>query len=255
MGLGMLLLFGCSAAIEHGLGESSANEIVAALERAGVPAGKTRDESKGDSFVVSVAKADVARSIELLHSLGLPRPERAGFGELYRQSSFWPSPSEERAKYLEALTGEITQTLEAVEGVARARIHLVLPEPDPMDGRPRVAAQAAVLLKLRTGQAQPISEGEVRKLVAGSVPGLDPRAVAVVFTAAAAAAAGVVETPAELVALGPLRMTADTRVAMVIIGGAAAGLLVLLALLVLVMARRLSSAYRAPGQGVAPRRP
>jgi type III secretion protein J len=249
--MGVLFVLGCSSAIEHGLDESSANEVVTALERAGVPAGKTRDESKGDSFVVSVAKADVVRSFEILHSLELPRPERAGFGEIYRQGSLLPTPTEERARYVAALTGEIAKTLEAVEGVARARIHLVLPEPDPVDGRPRVAAQAAVLLKTRAGQGPPISETEVRKLVAGSVPGLDSRAVAVVFTAAA----GVQGSPAGLVALGPLRMTYDTRVTVVIVGAVAAGLLVLLAILVLLMARRLGTAYGSHGEEGAGRRP
>jgi type III secretion protein J len=239
--IAVTLLAGCSAAIEHNLDETQANEVMTSLERAGISASKSRDESNGDTFAVSVGKADVVRALELLRSLGLPRGQRAGFGEVYKQSSLLPTPTEERARYLEALSGEIGKTLETVEGVAHARVHLVLPEPDPLavEGKPRVAAQAAVLLKTHPGRPLPISESDVRKLVAGSVPGLDPAAVAVVFTPATAPKAAV-----GLVALGPLRMTAQSRTAVLAVGVAACLLLALLALLVLVMARRLGAAQR-----------
>jgi type III secretion protein J len=231
------LSLGCSAAIEHGLDESAANEVVTSLERAGISASKNRDDSAGDGFVVSVGKSDVVRSMELLHSLGLPRGRRSGFAEVYKQSSLLPTPSEERAKYIEALSGEVGKTLEVVDGVVSARVHLVLPEPTPgvLDDRPKPTAQAAVLLKIRPGRGQPISEPEVQKLVAGSVPGLDPATVAVVFTAAAQAPAG----SNGLVSLGPLRLTAGSRAVVVAAALAACVLLAVLATLLLLMARRL----------------
>jgi len=234
-GIVVVLLLGCSAAIEHGLDEPAANEVVTSLERAGISASKGRDEG-GDGFVISVAKADVVRSMELLRSLGLPRGRRTGFGEVYKQSGLLPTPTEERAKYVEALSGEIVKTLETVDGVVSARVHLVLPEPEPlaMDGKPRVPAQAAVLLKTRAG-ASPIAEPDVRKLVAGAVPGLDPAAVAVVFTSGA-------ESPGPavgLVSLGPMRMTANSRNVLVGVGATAGVLLAALAGLVLAMVRRL----------------
>jgi len=118
-----------------------------------------------------------------------------------------------------------------------------LPEPDPLsvDGKPRVAAQAAVLLKTRAGRPAPIGEPDVRKLVAGSVPGLEPSAVAVVVTPAAeiSAAPGVA-----MVAFGPLRMTADSKSTFVVGLGAACALIALLAGLVFVLSRRLAAAQR-----------
>jgi len=237
---------GCSAALEHGLDESAANEVVTSLERAGIAANKNRDDGNGEVFVVSVAKSDVVRSMELLHSLGLPRGQRAGFSEVYRQSSLLPTPTEERAKYVEALSGEIVKTLEIVDGVASARVHLVLLEPDSLagplaiDGKPRASPQAAVLIKIRSGRVQPISAPEVQKLVAGSVSGLDPAAVAVVFTQAAQAPTA----NAGLVSLGPLRMTAGSRPIIVAVASAACVLLALLATLLLLLSRRLAGRSR-----------
>jgi len=237
----VLLALGCSLPIQHGLDETAANEILTSLERAGIPASKNRDDE--GVFAVVVAKADALRALELMRSLGLPRGPRAGFGEIYKQASLVPTPTEDRARYVEALAGEIARTLENVEGVVSARVHLVLPEPDPLsiDGKPRVAAQAAVLLKTRAGRPVPIGEPDVRKLVAGSVPGLEPSAVAVVVTPAAEVP---VARGANLVSFGPLRMTADSRTTLV--GGLVivCALIGLLAALVLVLSRRLAAAQR-----------
>lgn len=235
----VFVVVGCSAPIGQGLDETAANEIVTSLERAGIAATKAREDD--GAFSVTVAKGEVLAAMDLVHSLGLPRGPRSGLREVYRQPSLVPTPTEERARYADALTGEIARTLETVDGVVSARVHVVLPEIDPMavDGKPRVPAQAAVLLKARVGKALPIGEKDVQRLVAGSVPGLDAPAVAVVITLAAEVAPSV-----GLVSLGPLRMSPGSRA--IVIGGIVVGatLLVLLSCLVLVLSRRLVSATR-----------
>jgi type III secretion protein J len=237
----VVFALGCSIPIQHGLDETAANEILTSLERVGIEASKNRDEN--GVFAIVVAKGDALRAMELMRSLGLPRGPRAGFGEIYKQPSLVPSPTEERARYVEALAGEIARSLEIVEGVVGARVHLVLPEPDPLavDGKPRVAAQAAVLLKTRAGRPVPIGEGDVQKLVAGSVPGLDPLAVAVVVTLAPDVAPA---SDANLVALGPLRMTPNSRRILLVGTAAICALVLLLACFVIVLARRLAAAQR-----------
>ena len=234
------LALGCSAPIQHGLDENAANEVVTSLERAGMAASKMRDDD--GAFAVSVARADAVAAMELLRSLGLPRGKRLGFGDVYKQPSLLPTPTEERARYLEALAGELAGTLESVDGVVGARVHLVLPEPDPLavDGKPRVSAQAAVLLKTVAGRRLPISEPDVQKLVAGSVPGLAPVAVSVVFTSTASPAG----RGARLVNLGPLLMAPDSRGLLVAAAVAVLAVLAILSGLVLVLARRLAVAQR-----------
>ena len=100
-----LLACGCSAAIQHGLDEAAANEVVISLERAGIPASKSRADDGG--FAVSVASADAVGALELLRSLGLPRGRRPALGEIYKSASLLPTPTEERARYVEALAGDI----------------------------------------------------------------------------------------------------------------------------------------------------
>jgi type III secretion protein J len=233
----------CSTNLLHGLDERAANESIAALEHAGIATEKTADEGGEATFTVRIARHDAARALDLLRSLGLPRDRRHGFAEVYGQPSLIPTATEERARYLEALAGEIERTLETADGVVSARVHLVLEESDPLsiDAKPRSPARAAVLLKSRGGRA-PLPTADVQRLVAGSVPGLDPAAVAVVVT----------RTPeadeddggdASLASVGPLRVAAGSRGA---VGVLALALVALgaLAVLLLLTARRLAVLQR-----------
>src|SRR5690242_7995165 len=120
----------CSTNILHGVDERSANEATAALERAGIGAEKLPDEGAaaaaggGATYTIRVAHADGTRAVDLLRALGLPHDRRRGFAETYGQPSLIPTPSEERARYVDALTGEIERTLESADGVVSARVHL-----------------------------------------------------------------------------------------------------------------------------------
>jgi type III secretion protein J len=231
------LAIGCSTPIQHGLDETAANEVLTALERGGIEACKTHDETNAEAFVISVPKVHALRALQVLQSLGLPRGRRAGFGEVYKQASLVPTPTEERARYLEALAGEIERTLETADGVVASRVHLVLPEPDPLalEGKPRVAAQAAVLLKVRP-TSTPLREADVQKLVAGNVAGLLPEAVAVVVTPAAEVPS--LRAPA-LASVGPLKMDPGSRPLLVGILVVGLAIIATLAVLLFVTARRL----------------
>jgi type III secretion protein J len=249
-----LAVAGCSTNILHGVDERSANEATAALERAGIGAEKLPDEGAaagaGATYTIRVAHADGTRALDLLRALGLPRDRRRGFAETYGQPSLIPTPSEERARYVDALAGEIERTLESADGVISARVHLVLEESDPLapDAKPRSTARAAVLLKARPGSA-PFSDRDVQKLVAGSVAGLEPANVSVVMTPAADPAAA---TSAALTALGPLRISPGTRpllVAALVVGLA---VLALLATLLLLTARRIAALERTTNGKVSP---
>jgi type III secretion protein J len=249
LALAALLLQGiaCSASILHGVDERAANEASASLERAGIGAEKIPDEGAaagaGATYTIRVASGDGTRAVDLLRALGLPRDRRRGFSETYGQPSLIPTPSEERARYLDATAGEIERTLETVDGVVSARVHLVLEESDPLavDGKQKSPARAAVLIKARSGPA-PINDLDVQKLVAGSVAGLDPAAVGVVVTPAADP--GLAATAA-LAPVGPLRITPGTRPLLLGALGAVLMLLALLAALLLVTARRLAALERA----------
>lgn len=239
----LLAVAGCTVAVQGGLEEPTANEVVSRLEQAGVPARKQRDEGSDPArYSVSVPQAEAARALTLLAALGLPRAEAHGFAQVYEQPSLIPSPTEERARFLRALSGELETTLNGVEGVVSSRVHIVPEERDPLAAPrepARVPARAAVLLRVRAEDVA-LSDDEVKSLIAGSVPGLVPSDVAIIRAATRPVPTG---EPA-WVALGPLRLAPGSRTTLLIGLGIGITLLAAMAVLLLLAARRLAAAER-----------
>jgi type III secretion protein J len=186
----VLSLAGCGGeAIQHGLEEAAANEILVALDEAGIAARKEREDGPEAAWVVSVAPADAARAQRVLSERELPRARAPGFGDVFGKGSMVPTPTEEHALYLHALAGELSRSVEAIDGVVEARVHLGLPQPDPLRPSHRPAPRGAVLVKCRPPACEAVHalEDGIRSLVAGAADGLEAGAVAVVIAPAAQA--------------------------------------------------------------------
>jgi len=156
---------------------------------------------------------------------------------VYGQSSLIPSPSEDHARYVASLAGELERTLETADGVVGARVHLVLGQPDSLlaaGDKPPPAARAAVMLKVAAGQP-PLPVADVQRLIAGSVPGLDVSAVTVVVTSAAVTTSAPV---GPLTSLGPLRVTPSSRPLLLALFAVGLGLIGALATLLFIALRR-----------------
>jgi type III secretion protein J len=176
------VLVGCSARIQHGLDERQANELQAVLIERGIEAKKLPEGGKKPSWALEVDEAREADAVRVLADLGLPKVRNEGFDDVFGKGSLVPSPLEERALYLEALSGELSRTLESVDGVVSARVHLVLPEAQrglPVQG----GAKASALLRVRAAQMDRLAQErqELKALVAGGVEGLSADNVALVF--------------------------------------------------------------------------
>jgi type III secretion protein J len=230
---------GCGVGLLHGLDEAQANEVVAALDRAGIAADKAGDDAQGRWKVV-VPRGEMARAVAVLEARSLPRRPVKGVAEAFADGAggLFPSAAAERARLEASLAADLERTLERLPGVRTARVHLVLPPDDPLrgdDAHPRPTA--AVLLDA----AAPIAAGEaeVRRLVAGAVEGLQAADVSVVV------ARGAADPPAPaLVGLGPLRVAAASRDLTVALGSAALVVVLALALAVVALGLRLASLRR-----------
>jgi type III secretion protein J len=179
-----LLLAGCERAeLLHALGEAQANQVLLALDEGGVAAEKRRDPLAEGAWVVEVGAGEASRARRLLSERELPRPPAAGLAEAYGKGSLVPTPAEERARFLLAVAGELSRTVEGIDGVVEARVHLALPPDEPLRLSPPAAPRGAVLVKVRAGargQVEPLAPG-IQALVAGAVNGLEPGQVAVVL--------------------------------------------------------------------------
>jgi type III secretion protein J len=177
----------CSAeALLHGLDEASANEVVVALDQGGVAARKIRPGDSAEGYTVEVASSDAAQAQRILAARELPRARPAGFGEVFARGGLVPTATEEHALYLHALAGELSRSLGAIDGVVGARVHLALPEPDPLRPGDRPPPRAAVLVRCRPAACEAVRalEPGIQALVAGAAARLEPSAVAVVVAEA-----------------------------------------------------------------------
>jgi type III secretion protein J len=181
-----VLLAGCSSAdLYSQLSEKQANELIAALQSAGIPADKRTKDSKG--WTVRVGQADFARAVDTLRAEGLPRDEFESLGRVFRKEGFVSSPLEERARLIYGLSQELSNTLSSIDGVVVARVHLAVPERDPLADRPQ-AASASVMVKHRPGVDMSQHIGQIKALVVNSVEGLSYDHVTVSLFAAQDAA-------------------------------------------------------------------
>ena len=94
------------------------------------------------------------------------------------QGALVPSRAAEHAQYLAGLAGDLERSLLGIDGVLTARVHLQVPEPDPLHDAPGTKATASVLLVHR-GPTPPLASDAIARLVAGGVPGLTTDQVSV----------------------------------------------------------------------------
>ncbi|HEX3138625.1 MAG TPA: EscJ/YscJ/HrcJ family type III secretion inner membrane ring protein, partial [Rhizobacter sp.] len=79
--------------------------------------------------------------------------------------------SEERMRYIYAMSQELSQTLRKVDGVISARVHVVIPANDPLSDRVRPSS-AAVFIKHRPDVDLRLLAPAVKDLVSHSIEGL-----------------------------------------------------------------------------------
>jgi type III secretion protein J len=183
-------LLSLSACVTHelqtDLTEQDAQEIVVLLNEHGIEASAARGvgEKKGEekwSVVVRGGDQNLARAWRVLQENGLPREKDKSLEDVFANSGMIPTATEEKARLLVGISGEINRTLKSVAGIVDARTLVVLPDSSPLvDKSERVPPTASVLIKYR-GQEIPLNEDDVKKLVARAVEGLQPENVAVVY--------------------------------------------------------------------------
>jgi type III secretion protein J len=199
----VLATVGCSAALESGLEEPQADAVVVALHAQGIGAEKVAGAGNDAGFEVRVSADDVGPALRVLRESGLPAAREPGIHEVFGAGGLIPTATEERARLSMALAGELAATLERVDGVLDARVHIALPDRrlglmDDAPQRPR----ASVLLKHHAGPA-PYDEAAVRALVAGAVDGMLAEDVSVMPVIAPPPS----DSRQALVALGPVSVT------------------------------------------------
>jgi flagellar M-ring protein FliF len=160
------------------LGSTDAASITQELAGKGV----SYKLSDGGATVL-VPQAQVYQLRLDMSAKGLPTGGSQGYSLLDKQG-ITTSEFTQRVDYQRALEGELARTINAIDGVSSADVHLVIPADDVFADDSRKPS-ASVLLRPKTPGTK-FSSDQVRSvvnLVAGSVEGLTPDAVTVADSA------------------------------------------------------------------------
>lgn len=183
--LAALALAGCGSQEIYGhLKEAQANDMIAALRDAHIDASKSAD--KDGQWSVAVDRDNFSKAIQLLRAKGLPREDFANLGSLFEKKGLVSSPTEERARLIYGLSQELSHTVSEIDGVVQARVHLAMPQADPLSDQVKPAS-AAVFVKYQPGFDLRGQTGAIKSLVTNSIEGLAVDKVSVVMVPSQAA--------------------------------------------------------------------
>lgn len=114
-----------------------------------------------------------------LASQGLPKGSVTGFELMDTANRFGMTQFQERLTFQRGLEGELTRSIQALNSVQSARVHLALPNQNGFF-RDQQKPSASVLVSLNAGRTLDRAQlAGIIHLVSSSVPEMDPKAVSV----------------------------------------------------------------------------
>ncbi len=158
--------------VATGIDPSQTSKMTAALDQKGI---KWKLQNNGTA--IGVDSGQVAQARVALASSGVPSNGTEGWS-LFQKQKLGASNLQQQVTYQQALEGELTQTIDQVQGVQSSQVNLVLPE-QQLFADSTSQARASVLLN--TGGVA-LDAGSVRgiaQLVMGGVKGLSLNSISI----------------------------------------------------------------------------
>jgi len=190
-----LALAACKVDLYSNLNEREANEMLAALTSESIPAEK--EAAEGGLWQLKVEESRLPAALDVLRAQGLPHDRYASMGDVFQKQGLVSTPSEERMRYIYAVSQELSQTLRTIDGVVAARVHVVIPANDPLSDKLKPSS-AAVFIKYRPDVDLRLLAPTVKDMVAHSIEGLSHDQVSLSLVEAkrsSGAALATAETP------------------------------------------------------------
>ncbi len=177
-------LTGCQSRriIVNALDEKEANEILVFLSNKGIDAKKVQAATEGAGankavlWNISVDDAQANQAMALLNQVGLPRRRSQSLLSIFSNVGLVPTGMQDKIRYQEGLAEQIANTIRKIDGVLDAEVRISFPEEDPLNpNAPKQKATASVFIRHNGVLDDPNAHlsTRIKRLVAGSVNGLD----------------------------------------------------------------------------------
>ena len=186
LGLVSMLSFALVACGEneilHGLDEREANGILVVLDSKEIDARKEKEEGRVVAWKVVVPSKYAAEARSILVDFELPKRKSVRLAEVFAEGGMIPTASEEKAKMLVGIQGEIEQKLKLIPGVLDVHAQVVIPNKEAVrdvnTARPQATASVVVVYEPIGGKI-PYAVEDIQKAVSASVEGMTPAMVTV----------------------------------------------------------------------------
>lgn len=189
----LAFLTGCETprTIVNNVPEREANEIIVFLASHGIHAEKQAASSSGPGggtdtnlWSIAVDESKMTEAMSILNQNGLPRVRGTTLLQLFEKAGLMSSEKEETIRYQAGLAEQIGNMIRMIDGVIDAQVQLSIPKDEsiiPGQKAPEKTT-ASIYVKHQGILDDPNSHlvTKIKRLVAGSVPGLDVNNVTVV---------------------------------------------------------------------------
>lgn len=156
-----------------GLSPKDAAAVAEELDKA-----KVKYEISNDGSSIYVPRSKVGESRMDLAAKGLPGQGSVGYEIFDKSDTMGQTSFVQNINKLRALEGELARTIDSLDTVQNARVHLVIPEKQLFETTD-TPPTASIVVGLERGKLTENQVGAIRNLVASSVKGLEPEKVTI----------------------------------------------------------------------------
>jgi flagellar M-ring protein FliF len=157
------------------LGPEDVNQIGLVLSESGI---KFDVNEAGTAVLVDFGKTAQARMI--LAEKGLPKSDKAGYQLFDQMGSLGLTSFMQQVTRVRALEGELVRTIQQLDGIRTARVHLALKTDGTFKSKEEQPTASVVV---RTdGKPNQMVTNSIRQIVAAAIPGMLPKHVTVMTT-------------------------------------------------------------------------
>lgn len=170
---GMRLTRPAQQVLYSGLSKQDAAKIASALRDANI-----KFDTNAEATTIYVPYGQGAKARMRMAQLGLPNSTTNGYELFDKIGSFGLTSFMQEITKLRAIEGELARTIQTINGIKSARVHIVLPNPSSFRQK-QEPPSASVVLRANSLREN-LPSAAIRHLVAAAIPGLKPKDVTLV---------------------------------------------------------------------------
>ncbi|WP_425286339.1 EscJ/YscJ/HrcJ family type III secretion inner membrane ring protein [Candidatus Fukatsuia endosymbiont of Tuberolachnus salignus] len=177
----ILLLAACKQQdLLKGLDQQQANEVSALLQRNNIASNKIDGVKEG--YRITVDPVDFVAAVDLMKVYNLPSKPRMEISHMFPSDSLISSPREEKARLYSGIEQRLEQSLQTMNGIVTARVHVSYDLDSGEGGRKVVPIHMTTLVTYDQSVDPSLLIGDVKRFLKNSFHDVDYDNISVVLS-------------------------------------------------------------------------